>query len=460
MVRHSTSLILFTLQRTVLRYSKMIPLHPIPEANFTCVNCHAPLKCQGWYMPGMRNLADLLCPQCGARFYADLPAGQALYTPMLLERESGTVHDFYGVEWFADWLRESFAQRTDETLPFVVQERLPITRPVVLLNCLDTLYGHSLLKLLNAQYYLDQRADLDVIVLVQPFLEWMIPDGVAEVWSVALPLRRGTEWNDWLALEIKRRIESYPIAYLSMAFSHPHPDDYEIERFTRIVPFPPHEWETRMERPTVTFIWREDRLWEETNDAASSHLDKIKRRLNRNANSLAGQRGRVSELAKALQGELPNVDFAVAGLGEPVDLEDGILDLRRPTVDAEVERLWCERYAASHLVVGVHGSNMLLPSAHAGGVVELIGEERWGNFLQDILFRPADYREMFFRYRFVPHSTTPSMLARLLTMILQKHAGLLTLMGPGFCQHGADYRTLSAPRKHAGEKVKQGELKQ
>jgi hypothetical protein len=426
----------------------MIPLHPVPEASYTCVNCHAPLKCQGWYVPGMRNLADLLCPQCGTRFYADLPAGQALYTPMLLERETGTVHDFYGVEWFAGWLRESYAQRTDAPLPFVAQERLPISKPVVLLNCLDTLYGHSLLKLLNAQYYLDHRPDLDVIVLVQPFLEWMIPDGVAGAWIVDLPLRRGTEWNDWLAFEIKRRMERYQSAYLSMAFSHPHPDDYAIERFTRIAPFPLPEWEARLERPTVTFIWREDRLWEETGAGADRHLDKLKRRLNRSGQALAGQRLRVLELAKALQLELPNMDFAVAGLGEPLDLEDRILDLRRSRVDGAIERLWCERYAASHLVVGVHGSNMLLPSAHAGGVLELIGEERWGNFLQDILFRPADFREMFFRYRFVPHSVTPSMLARLIILILQKHQDLRTLMGPGFCQHGVDYRSLATPRKH------------
>ncbi|MET0626704.1 MAG: hypothetical protein ABW250_27475, partial [Pyrinomonadaceae bacterium] len=104
-------------------------------------------------------------------------------------------------------------------------------------------------------------------------------------------------------------------------------------------------------------------------------------------------------------------------------------DLRRPALDEAAERGWCERYAASHVVVGVHGSNMLLPSAHAGGVVELIGPERWGNFTQDVLFREArDCRETLFRYRFVDEATPPSALARLANMVLSRREEFRRLM--------------------------------
>jgi hypothetical protein len=73
------------------------------------------------------------------------------------------------------------------------------------------------------------------------------------------------------------------------------------------------------------------------------------------------------------------------------------------------------------VVVGVHGSNMLLPSAHAGGVVELIGPGRWGNFTQDILFRDdGDCRETFFRYRFVDEATPPTAVAQLVNLIVTK----------------------------------------
>jgi hypothetical protein len=399
----------------------------------------------------MRNLADLRCLQCGREFYGDLRAGQALYTPMLLEKETGAVHDDYGVGWFADWLREAYASRTNEPLTFTVKERATLTRPVVLLNCLDTLYGHALLKLLNAQYYLDHCPDVDVIVMVQPFLEWMIPDGVAQAWVIDLALRRGTEWNDWLASEVKKRIEAFASARLSIALSHPHPDDFQIERFTRTTPFPLDEWAIRLERPMVTFIWRDDRLWQAAIEPDTKLAGKIKRRFNRPAHSISEQYARVQLLADTLKEEWPEIDFAVAGIGEPGGLLTGIRDMRRTELSAKVEREWCERYAASHMVIGVHGSNMLLPSAHAGGCVELIGSERWGNFSQDILFRPADSREMFFRYRFVPDATTPKTLAQLLSSILRGYPLWLNLMGREACRHERESSWPRSKNRAAGE---------
>ncbi|HEX8353976.1 MAG TPA: hypothetical protein VF611_13805 [Pyrinomonadaceae bacterium] len=409
-------------------------LHPVTDADHECPYCRARLRVKGWHVPGMRNLADLLCENCGRAFYGDLASGQALYTPMLLEKGAGAVHDAHGVEWFAGWLRDSYARRVDEPVPFHAQERRAITRPVVLLNCLDTLYGHSLLKLLNAQYYLDRRADVDLVVMVPSALAWMVPDGAAQVWSVGLPLRRGTEWNEWLAREIRRRVEAFDRVSLAHALSHPRPDEFDIERFTRVKPFPLDEWDARLGRPAVTFIWRDDRPWR----APASDPEQLARR-GRLKGLIAsrfrpgvGQSELVSELAEALRRDLPALDFAVAGLAGDAgrgELAGWISDLRRTTLDDEAERGWCERYAASHVVVGVHGSNMLLPSAHAGGLVELIGPGRWGNFTQDVLFREAaDCRETFFRYRFVDELTPPSSLARLVVTILTKRESFRRLM--------------------------------
>lgn len=420
----------------------MISLHPVPEANHTCPFCQSLLTSLGWHIPGMRNLAELVCTSCGREFYGDLPSGQALYTPLLLEKETGVVHDPYGIDWFAEWLRASYAARKDYPIPFDVQERLPLTKPVVLLNCLDTIYGHSLLKLLNAQHYLDHRPDVDLIVMVPRYLEWMIPDGVAQVWVVDLPVRRGTEWNDWLAREIRRHLQPFTTVSLSVAFSHPHPDDFDIERFTGVKPFPLDEWAIEIEHPAVTFIWREDRLWRTEKQPPSRGLEKIKRQFTFEERPVKIQTELVVTLAEALRQEWRDLDFAVTGLGQSEKLPAWIKDLRQNEPNTDIERQWCARYGASHVVVGIHGSNMLLPSAHAASVVELIGEDRWGNFLQDILFRSGDSREMFFRYRFIEDNVPATRLARLLTSLLRGLPKFRYLMDQRFCKHGIDYGSL------------------
>jgi hypothetical protein len=261
----------------------------------------------------------------------------------------------------------------------------------------------------------------------------MAPEGVAQVWVVGLPLRRGAEWNEWLAREIRRRVEAFGSASLSHALSHPRPDEYDIERFTRVEPFPLDAWDARLGRPTVTFIWRDDRPWRapEAEDSTTPY-GKFRRLISPLSRRPAGQDRLVTALAEALRRDWPALDFAVAGLsgaGRGEGLPAWVEDLRRPAADEADERRWCERYAASHLVVGVHGSNMLLPSGHAGGLVELIGPERWGNFTQDVLFRDAgDCRETLFRYRFVPDVTPPRALAQLITLSLRGRKEFRRLM--------------------------------
>jgi hypothetical protein len=398
----------------------MIHLHPIPDSDHLCPYCDIRMQVGGWYIPGMRNLAEVACPKCDRAFYVDLPAGHGLYYPMVLERTTGTVHDKYNVRWFSSWLRDSYANRTDSCIDFNAEELRPPKRPV-LLNCLDKLYGHSVLKLLNAQYYLNHCRDFDLVILVPRFLRWMVPDGAAAIWTVGLPLTRGSEWNDWLAAELHRRVSALGDCWLSVAFSHPYPADYDIERFTRVRPFPVEEWNARLEQPMVTLIWREDRVWHnehagEPSRAVSKWL-KGKRGLAQHL--LDVQEGRVVTLAQALHEAVPQIDFAVAGMGRPGGLPSSIRDLRTEEPSEDIERSWCRRYAESHVVIGVHGSNMLLPSAHAGAVIELVPRDRWSNLVQDILPTARDVREAMCRYRFLPLDSSAPTVAGVTTSILR-----------------------------------------
>jgi hypothetical protein len=402
----------------------MIELHPLPNVSYDCPYDNTRLVVIGWYIPGMRNLSDLRCPECGKEFYGEMPAGHGLRYPVLLDKHTGVAYDLKSVKWFVDWLQNSYVRRNDRPLEFVAEEFRSLHNPL-LLNCLDTLYGHCLLKLLNAQSYLDKRPDLDLVVLVPKFLRWMVPEGVAAIWTVDLPLRRGTEWNDWLAAELHGRLESFAHCQLSSAYSHPHPKDFAIERFTRVRPFPVAEWSERLQTPTVTFIWRGDRLWGEagTPGSLSSLFSKLSARL-----GLGGfpvqqreQTQRVSQLAMRLREAFPKLDFAIVGVGMPGDMPDWIKDLRTTAINTRVEKAWCDRYALSHVVIGVHGSNLLLPSAHAGATVELVPPDRWENIIQDLLMPDLDCREALFRYRIVPISVSAQEMTLLISSLLINH---------------------------------------
>lgn len=419
----------------------MITLHPVPDADFACPACSARLVAHGWYMPGMRALARLVCPSCGRRYYGDLSVAQALYTPMLLDADTGEVHDAHGVPWFARWLSDSYATRVSSDLDFTVRELRPPRRPL-LLDCIDRLYGHALLKLFNAQHYLDHHPDRDLILLVPRYLAWLVPDGAAEVWTIDLPLRRGAEWNDALASKIAQRLSGFESCAISVALPHPHPGDVAIERFTRVKPADEDLWRGVARRPAAAFIWRDDRTW----SRPGTPMRKLTERLGRavggrdeggSSQGVQAQRARVIALAEGLRGAFPDICFRVIGPGTPGDLPEWIQDERVGAIDEATERRWCELYAASHLVVGIHGSNMLLPSAHAGAVLELVPHDRWGNYLQDLHVRHADAREAMIHTRLVPDTLEPEAVAEIAASILSDRNAMMLNLGREMSRHAS-----------------------
>lgn len=402
----------------------MIRLHPIPDVDCGCPHCERKLDVRGWYMPGMRTLADMSCGGCGREFYGDLPVGQGLYTPILVERATGAISESHGAPWFAAWLENSYRARTSRALALDVDEVLPVRKPL-LLNCLDTLYGHSLLKLLNCQYYLDSCTGFDLVVVAPKILRWMVPEGVAEVWSVDLPLSRGTEWNDWLADRFAERFARQDEVMISKALSHPHPEDYAIERFTRVHPFDLARWEQPLSSLGVTYVWRDDRLWESCVERQPRECARwLKHKVCRGRWSWQTQH--VWTLAEFLRRRVPELRFTVTGLSEPGGLPPWICDLRRPRPDAGVEKSWCEQFASSHLVIGVHGSGMLLASGHAGGVIELVPDDRWGNVIQDLLPRTTEVRTTIRLHRLLPLSCAPHVVGAVAESMV-KQAGFFSV---------------------------------
>lgn len=383
----------------------MIQLQPLPDVDFQCPYCQIQLAVAGWKMPGMRMLAELTCRTCSREYYGDLPSGHGLYYPMLLEKGEEIVHDPAGAKWFSKYLRSSYARRMDTPVGFRVETFKQVNNPI-LLNCLDGLYGHSLLKLLGVDYYLTHHAELDVIVLIPKSLRWLVPEGVAEIWVVDAPL--SFDWNEWLDREIHQRLSAFSTCKLGLGLSHPHSKDFNLSKFTKVSPFPVNEWAAGLKKPCITYIWREDRLWNpELGGISFLPISDEQRQVQA-----------VIELYTRLYELLPSLEFYIVGLGNTGSFPEPIKDLRQIHMNDQIEQEWCRLYSQSICVIGIHGSNMLLPSGLAGSVVELVPLDRWGNLVEDIILSIEDPREALFRMRFVPSNTPPDIVAALCSNIL------------------------------------------
>jgi hypothetical protein len=110
--------------------------------------------------------------------------------------------------------------------------------------------------------------------------------------------------------------------------------------------------------------------------------------------------------------------FVVAGLGKTIDFPEWISDLRVEKFDEANERELCKIYGQTDVIIGVHGSNMLLPSGHANMVLDLMPKNRWSNFAQDILYQEDDCRMASYRYRYIPIETSINTIAHIVDSML------------------------------------------
>lgn len=374
-----------------------------------CAHCGAVSHLRQFELVGAHSCMRWTCSCCGRKFMEDLPYGHSLFYPFSINEETGKLQ---GGEIARGWYGEKFAKAVEhpelDELTLEILEHRPCNGEVVFLPCIDYLYGHSLLKLLQAGEHLD--AGMDVIVLVPRYMAWMVPESVAQTWIVDIPLRHGQRWFPSLSRRIRELFSTFESVRISPA--HPHPVAGDPERFTRVAPY--ERQETCGCR--VTFIWRDDRLW--AWDCQSLWLKMPRLRF---VGRLL-QKRRVLQLFKKLR--RCGLDFVptIVGVGSspgfPAWVDDMIVS---PPVTREMETRICEIYAQSLAVVGVHGSNMLLPSWHALSTFDLMPESRWGNFAQDILYRDTEPRRAAVRLRYVALATPIPILAAQIKSMLNWH---------------------------------------
>lgn len=390
----------------------LVPVRPELFAERDCPSCGSrQVEPIGTVFPGVHILGEYRCRGCGYAFYHDLPVGFAVDHDVAIGKADGQLYNSKGAAaWVWSPLLAGF--RSQDHAEVKIERRvLREHKRVVLLNTLDFLYGHVLLKLWNAQYYLEAHPDLGLVLILPRGFEWLVPKGTAEVWLVDLRPSKAHGWYTAIDRFVQERLLNYEEVYLGKGYAHPDKSKVDIERFCGIAPFPMDEFMVRSRR--ITFVLREDRLWIRSGFLKFVHrafkrigLHRIGRWI-----FLADQERLALATLRRIRAHYPDVKATIVGIGEPGGHVPGVDDLRTRNMDQDTELRWCAAYAESQFVIGVHGSNMLLPTALSAGCIEILPYDRYGNIVQDVATRYRDVMQLFL-YRFLDEFASPGTVAR------------------------------------------------
>ncbi|MDN3690590.1 hypothetical protein [Cyclobacterium jeungdonense] len=391
----------------------MIEIYPYNESiPANCPRCGAESKDIGeLFFQGTHVLSEQNCRDCGLDFYATLPIGHAALFPVAFSRNGN--HFRYNREegsWMVRPLIESFQNESD------AQAEIKLLQPnpggdLILVNCLDSCFGHVFTKLWNVYLLKKQFPSKTLAVLVPARCRWLITDGEVEIWSVDLPLEEMGKCMLGLDAWVKEQFRRFASVALSEVPVHPPLEGLDFEEILRARPFALEDFDHQPLQ--VTFIWRSDRFWLNSRLLDFLHKASIKfgfqdpvRRLfcYRQA-SLLGQ------LARKLRKSLPEARLVVTGLGKEGRLHWRCQDERVEAIDEAVERTWNEIYRHSQLVLGVHGSHMLIPTALSAGFVEILPRHKVPHLTEDI-GRHHRGRMGHFLGRFVDEFSSPDLVAR------------------------------------------------
>jgi len=407
----------------------MIQLAPDLTYPTQCPACNAANPAGQVRFAGAVTLAESTCPACATTYCQTLPIGQFNRFPVAVSRTGQHVCVAERGRWLLGLVTRCAepAPRTEVCHVSVVPSpgiTTATSQPsaIILLICLDACYGHALMLLFNAQRHHDQHPDRPIIIVVPRSLVWLVPDYVAEIWVVNLPLSALTGNIPGLDAFVKQQFARFKTVWLSHGNNHFDHRTTRFTDFTRTPKFDLDHFDQDAVRQ-ITFVLREDRLWLRFGWERLAYRISQRVGLFPRVRSfwVRWQERRYRQLARHLQQLDPAIRISVTGLtaAPATGFGTSVNDLRQcaPLSPAQ-ERTWCAQYARSHVVVGVHGSGMLLPTSLAAGFVNLLPPDKLAHYAEDVLLAHDNPIHQTLLGRFLPTASSPEQVAALLNSLL------------------------------------------
>jgi hypothetical protein len=365
----------------------------------------------------------------GHILWKDFPASHGLYTPCIYDPATRAVEGIAGFEWWSDPLKTPLETPRLENTNIKVHRRRDHCSWIVL-NTLDTIFGHSLLLLFNAQFYLERFPQHGLIVVATPELMRYIPQNVAEIWEVQCAPRDTERWHTKLEALFAERCQTSEV-WIASAPNHPDPSRYDIRTFGLA---PAQATSRNPSAPRIVFVYRGTRLW---------------------GGSWAEERSRLARLGHWLHQFWPRAILEIVGHARLSSNVEGWTDATRKN-ESDYDARLLEFLAGADLVLGAHGSSQLLPTAVARLLIELVPLDKQPSLLQDFLFdaTSGNLRQHLWRRRFLYGNSTlndisPRQVAQLINAMISMQAQFDFYQGADESDPLRDYEEME--RAFAGE---------
>ena len=350
--------------------------------------------------------------------FTTMPIGHCQHYPVQFENRGVTrSYNQAAKDWLAEPLIHSVVNKL-KTHATIDVKRGTTSDNVVVLNCLDDCFGHVIHQVLNIDKYKNGR--YDIIILIHQKHSYYIPDYVHEIWEVsANPIELFHEiqgLDDFIKTQLKR----FKKVFLDEISTQPNVIDIPEKDFTKVQRFDLNQYSDRS--PQITFILRNDRFWHGGPIDEFLYLLSLKFGLLKYSRAYfeKKQLRLVKKTVRQILKTIPNAHFFLTGVttnNKTLPLLIG--DLRTGNIKADTERKWNETYSKSHLVIGVHGSSMVIPSWLAAGFIILMPKYKVLHITEDTL-TPYSNRLLLFLGRYLDISSKPNLVALHATTMIRR----------------------------------------
>ncbi len=376
----------------------------------TCPRCNSlEVNQKQLFFQGIHILRDSICNKCLLKFYQTLPVGHdALFPTQFSKDGEFTVFVPSAKDWLALPLIRSMTSDAALKAEFKVNRRQKF-KDIVLVNCLDSCFGHVFTKLWNSVSLVDRHPELGVIVLISSQCEWLVPDQVAEIWLVDLPVKNCNKKIEGLDTFVQDELKHFETVYLSEAYTHLDHQKIDLEKLLKTPRFNLDEFNTK--KPKICFVLRGDRFWHNSRPLNLLYLTASKFGFQKYISPIFGYRQMrlIKRTVELIQQQIPEVEIVLTGFGKAVK-NSKIKDPRIMKIESQHEVQRNEIYSQTHLIIGIHGSHMLVPSALTAGFIDLIPAYKLPHIVEDTVL-PYKNRLLQFLGRFLDEYSSPKTVA-------------------------------------------------